>query len=58
MSDSKLDIERQKYAEWVDRVRSARQDACKDCSEHNENCLYYDPEEESWDYDLCFKERG
>ena len=58
MSDSKLDIERQKYAEWADRVRSARQDACKDCSEHNENCLYYDPEEESWDYDLCFKERG
>ena len=58
MSDSRLDIERQKYEEWMDGVRSARQDACKDCSEHNESCPYYDAEEESWDYDECFRDRG
>lgn len=55
--DSKLDIERDKLAEYREKIHSARQDYCRDCSEHNESCPYYDPEQESWDYDLCFDEQ-
>lgn len=56
--DSRLDIERQKLAEYREALRSAMQDWCKECDEHNENCPYYDAEQESWDYELCYKERG
>lgn len=56
--DSKLDIERDKYLEWKERQYYAMRDYCDGCcDEHNENCLYYDSEEESWDFELCFKER-
>lgn len=59
MSDSRLDIEREKYCEWLDRQRSIRQDYCyRDCDEHNNKCPYYDEETETWDYDLCFEESG
>ena len=58
MSDSRLDIERQKLGEWVEMQKTMRRDACKECSEHNKSCVYYDADEESWDYDLCFDERG
>lgn len=56
--DSRLDIERQKLAEYREGLRSAMQDWCGECDEHNENCPYYDEEQESWDYELCYKERG
>ena len=57
--DSPLDIERQKIAEWKEAQRTARRDYCeRDCEYHNAKCCYYDAEEESWDYDLCFEERG
>ena len=59
MSDTKLDIERDKMAEYVQAMRFARQDYCeKTCEEHNEKCPYYDPEEECWDYDECFRDSG
>ena len=59
MSDTKLDIERDKYMEWKDQQRSMRQDYCyRDCEEHNADCPYYDPEEETWDYDECFRDSG
>ena len=29
---------------------------CETCPDHNENCPYYDADEESWDYQQCFKE--
>ena len=54
--DSRLDIERQKLAEYREALRSAMQDCCGQCDEHNENCPYYDAEQESWDYELCYKE--
>lgn len=57
--DTPLDIERQRYAEYKENMRFAMQDYCeKDCDEHNEQCPYYDLEEESWDYELCFKDKG
>ena len=57
--DSPLDIERQKIAEWKEARKSARRDYCeRDCDQHNENCIYYDAEEESWDYDECFNDKG
>lgn len=55
--DSYLDIERQKLQEYYDAVRQSRRDYCEECEEHNETCPYYDSEEESWDYDLCYEER-
>jgi hypothetical protein len=58
MSDSRLDIERDKYLEWKDQQREAMRSACEDCSEHNESCPYYDAEEESWDYEECFRDSG
>ena len=56
--DTPEDIRWQKYAEWKQQMRWAMQDYCeKDCDEHNENCPYHDPEEESWDYEQCFRDR-
>ena len=55
---------------WADKVREGNilrreenrmimQDYCnKDCDGHNENCPYYDSEEECWDYEECFKDNG
>jgi hypothetical protein len=30
----------------------------KECDEHNENCPWYDAEEEYYDYNACFEDRG
>lgn len=50
---------RDKYLEWRDQQRMSMQDYCdRDCEEHNENCPYYDAEEESWDWESCFKDSG
>lgn len=56
--DTYLDIERQKLTESRDREHQVIQGMCESCLEHNNKCLYYSSEEESWDYDTCFKERG
>ena len=57
--DTPLDIEYQKLIEWREARKSARRDYCeRDCDQHNEQCPYYDAEQESWDCDLCFEERG
>jgi hypothetical protein len=59
MSDTRLDIERDKLAEYHEQMHWARENYCyRDCEERNTNCPYYDAEEESYDYDSCFKERG
>jgi hypothetical protein len=59
MSDSRLDIERDKYMEWKEQQRWSRRDYCyQDCGEHNESCPYYDPEEETFDYEECFRDSG
>ena len=34
----------------------AREEYCEKCKEHNENCPYYDAEEESWDFETCYKD--
>ena len=57
MSDSWLDIQRDKIAEWKMKRHYGRQDYCnKDCHEHNENCPYYDAEQVEWDYEQCFED--
>lgn len=58
MSDTRLDIERDKYMQWKQEQDIAKRNSCEDCNEHNENCPYYNREQESWDYELCFEERG
>ena len=55
----KWDAIKEKMAEEAEARKWARQDYCeKTCDEHNENCPYYDAEEESFDYDECFRDRG
>lgn len=49
---------RDKYLEWKDAIRDSMCDECEGCEEHNENCPYYDAEEETWDYESCFEDRG
>ena len=56
--DTPLDIERQRLADYQERNHQAVQSMCESCLEHNNKCPYYSSEEESWDYDTCFKERG
>lgn len=56
--DTPIDIERQKYLEWKEAQMMALQDMCEKCSEHDENCPYYDSEEEWWDYKSCDEDRG
>lgn len=59
MSDSRLDIERQKMEEDKARMHFVRMDYCdKHCYEHNEQCPYYDSEQEVWDYEECFRDKG
>lgn len=59
MSDTRLDIERDKYAEWKQQQHWAMEDACRDCDSHKTlGCEFYDPEEETWDFEECFKVRG
>jgi hypothetical protein len=59
MSDTRLDIERDKFLEWKAKQREAMRNACEDCDSHKTlGCLYYDPEEESFDYEGCFRDSG
>jgi len=59
MSDTRLDIERDKYLEWKQQQREAMRSACEDCDSHKTlGCIYYDPEEECWDYEECFRDTG
>ena len=58
MSDSRLDIERDKYMERKDQQREAMRSTCESCEYHNGKCLYYNPEEECWDYEECFRDSG
>lgn len=59
MSDSWLDIQRDKVAEWKMKRYFGRQDYCnRDCEKHNENCPYYDAEQEEWDFEQCFEDGG
>lgn len=59
MSDTRLDIERDKYAQWKQEQYFAMMDACEDCDSHVTcGCLYYDTEEETFDFEECFKDRG
>lgn len=59
MSDTRLDIERDKYLEWKDQQKEAMRNFCEDCDSHKTlGCLYYDPEEETFDYEECFKDTG
>lgn len=57
----KIDYEarQDKIAEYKEQCYWARREYCeRDCEEHNENCPYYDPEEEAWDYEECFRDKG
>ena len=59
MSDTKLDIERDKYLEWKDQQREAMRSTCESCDSHKTlGCIYYDPEEETFDYEECFRDSG
>ena len=58
MSDTRLDIERDKYYEWKQQQKWAMEAACENCEYHNGKCLYYDPEEETFDYEECFRDSG
>jgi len=59
MSDTRLDIERDKYLEWKQEQKWAMEAACENCDSHKTlGCLYYDPEEETFDYEECFRDSG
>ena len=59
MSDTRLDIERDKYLEWKNQQREAMRSFCEDCDSHKTlGCLYYDPEQQTFDYEECFRDSG
>ena len=59
MSDYKQDAIRDKIAEYKEQCHWARESYCyNQCEYHNGKCLYYDPEEETWDYEECFGDKG
>lgn len=51
----RMNREDQEYFDQIDR-EYAKDQYCKNCEEHNENCPYYDAGEECWDYDQCYKD--
>lgn len=54
-----FDAWQDKIAEAADERRCAMREFCeRDCDQHNENCPWYDPEQESWDCDECFNDKG
>lgn len=57
MSDTKWDFIQDKIEEERRDYFLYKRDYCeRDCEDHNVNCPYYDAEEESWDFDQCFKD--
>lgn len=55
----RLDALNDKMAEYRDQQREAMQSACEDCDSHKTlGCIYYDPEEETFDYEECFRDSG
>lgn len=59
MSDTRLDFERQKLAEYKQEVKQQHERFCNRwCTEHDTSCPYYDAEQEIYDYEQCFRERG
>lgn len=59
MSDYKEDARLEKWLEYKAAVKEMQHDFCyRDCEYHNGKCLYYDPEEECWDYEECFRDSG
>lgn len=59
MSDYKEDARREKQLEYEAAIKESMRDFCyRDCEYHNGKCLYYDPEEECWDYEECFRDSG
>lgn len=54
-----FDVQAELIAEEKDRQRWMKYDYChEECGDHNENCPYYDPEEETWDYEECYDDMG
>lgn len=47
-----------KMAEYRDQQKEAMRSACESCEYHNGKCLYYDPEQETFDYEECFRDSG
>ena len=66
MSDYKQDAIRDKIAEYKEQCHWARESYCyNQCDEHGNNsiitsikCPYYDEEQEVWDYEECFRDKG
>jgi len=52
------DVWQDKIAEYKDQQREAKRSACESCEYHNAKCCYYDPEEETWDFEQCFEDSG
>ena len=54
--DTSMDIERDKYNEWKEEQKTAREEACRRCLD-KPSCPFYDEEENHYDYDECFESR-
>lgn len=54
----KYDALQDKIGEYREQRKEAMRNACEQCSEHNENCIYYDPEEETFNFEECFRDSG
>ena len=55
----KYDALQDKIVEYREQCKEAMRSACEDCDSHKTlGCLYYDPEEESFDYEECFRDSG
>ena len=59
MSDYENDAKIEKWLEHKAMVEEMQHDFCyRDCENHNRECFYYDPEEETFDYEECFRDSG
>ena len=56
--DTIMDIQRDRYNEWRDAQKEAMRDSCESCTEHTPACVFYDREQESYDYEECYSVRG
>jgi hypothetical protein len=53
-----IDIERERLLEHKNEVKQQHERFCNHwCTQHDTECPYYDRDQESYDYEKCFRER-
>ena len=54
--DTPWEIRMEMAYEAKEQEHIGKMESCNFCPDHNDGCPYYDADEESWDFEQCFRE--